>query len=327
MKKLQNRRILLIDDMQSIHEDFRKILVGTPSTSDLDDVETALFGVAAPPRSMGFELDSAYQGCDGVMKVEQSLQVDRPYAMAFVDMRMPPGWDGVETIERLWQADPRIQVVICTAYSDYLWEEVSSRIDVCDRLLILKKPFDGIEVFQFANTLTAKWEKAMQATLAMSTLEDAVQERTLEIFRINEMLRTEIMERKHLESQLVQSEKLASLGQLAAGVAHEINNPIGYIFSNIGTLDKYLADLFEVLAAYENAEQSLNSPEITAHLKSLCERVELPFLKEDIPVLIHECKEGAVRVRKLCRISRIFLESTRIRHGHGKTFIKVSTPR
>ncbi|MDP3841506.1 MAG: hybrid sensor histidine kinase/response regulator, partial [Oxalobacteraceae bacterium] len=99
-------------------------------------------------------------------------------AMAFVDMRMPPGWDGVETIDRLWRVDPQVQVVICTAYSDYPWEELLARLDVQDRLLILKKPFDVIEVSQLARTLTTKWELAHQAALQMNSLEEAVQERT-----------------------------------------------------------------------------------------------------------------------------------------------------
>src|ERR1700721_3681137 len=94
--------------------------------------------------------------------------------MAFLDMRMPPGWDGVETVERLWQADPRLQIVFCTAFSDYSWKEILQRLDVRDRLLILKKPFDPIEVYQFANALTTKWPRAEQAASKMSTLETGV---------------------------------------------------------------------------------------------------------------------------------------------------------
>jgi signal transduction histidine kinase len=101
------------------------------------------------------------------------------------------------------------------------------------------------------------------------------------------------------QDKLVQSEKLASIGQLAAGVAHEINNPIGYIFSNFGTLEKYLADLFEMLAGYEAAEAELAGTPIAAQLKSLRERCELDFLKEDIPTLMSESKEGITRVRKI----------------------------
>ena len=113
--------------------------------------------------------------------VEAAVRAGLPYAMAFVDMRMPPGWDGVETIERLWRVDPQLQVVICTAYSDHPWEEVLARLDVQDRLLIIKKPFDMIEVSQLARMLTAKWELARQAQSQMNRLEQAVQERTCEL--------------------------------------------------------------------------------------------------------------------------------------------------
>src|ERR1035437_8058979 len=190
-----NRRILLVDDMPAIHEDFHKILA--LRDDGLSAVEAALFGDEPAAAAIAFELDSAYQGQEGLAKVQSSLQADRPYAMAFVDMRMPPGWDGVQTIEHLWQADPRLQVVICTAYSDTSWDEVLTRLDARDRLLILKKPFDSIEVRQLAATLTAKWEMTRQAVVRLAGLEEAVAERTQEITRTNEALRAEIGERKH----------------------------------------------------------------------------------------------------------------------------------
>jgi signal transduction histidine kinase len=177
MTQPQNRRILLIDDTPSIHEDFRKILAPPkPAVADLRKLETSLFGQAVQPERNGFELASAFNGRDGVDKVAAALQSGQPYAMAFVDMRMPPGWDGVETIERLWRIDPHVQIVICTAYSDHPWESVMARLDVRDRLLVVKKPFDPIEVSQFARTLTAKWEVTRQAALQIETLARAVQE-------------------------------------------------------------------------------------------------------------------------------------------------------
>ncbi|HWH81414.1 MAG TPA: ATP-binding protein [Burkholderiaceae bacterium] len=302
MTTLQNRRILLVDDMPAIHADFRKILAPqTPEGTELGAAEAALFGDEPKPaaNAVAFELDSAYQGQEALAKVHASLAAGLPYALAFVDMRMPPGWDGVQTIEHLWQADPRLQIVICTAYSDTSWDEVLARLDAQDRLLILKKPFDPVEVRQLASTLTAKWGMTEQVAAQLTVLEEAVRERTREITLANEALKAEIGGRKHLEGQLVQSEKLASIGQLAAGVAHEINNPIGYIFSNFGTLEGYLDRLFEMLAAYEDAELSVSAPGVVAGLRSLRERVELEFLKEDIPVLMRESKQGIVRVRQI----------------------------
>ena len=300
MNDSHNRRILLIDDMPAIHEDFRKILMPkTPERAELSAVEAALFGDAPKAAPAGFELDSAYQGQEGFAMVQASLQAGRPYALAFVDMRMPPGWHGLETIEHLWRADARLQVVICTAFTDHSWDDVLSRLDVRDRLLILKKPFDAIEVCQLASTLTAKWAVTQQATAQLIQLEAAVRERTGEITRTNEALEAQIAERRQLESQLAQSEKLASIGQLAAGVAHEINNPIGYIFSNFGTLEGYLDQLFAMLAAYEGAEASVAPPEVAATLRTLRKQVELEFLKEDIPVLMRESKQGIVRVRQI----------------------------
>ncbi|MDR3409471.1 MAG: ATP-binding protein [Formivibrio sp.] len=290
----------MVDDMPAIHEDFRKILIPHAlENSDFNDFEAALFGDTPQVVAAAFELDSAYQGQEALAKVQSSLEAGLPYAMAFIDMRMPPGWDGVETIERLWQADARLQVVICTAFSDHSWDEVLARLDVRDRLLILKKPFDAIEVRQLANTLTTKWELSLQADAHLTRLETAVLERTREITRTNHALQTEINERKLLQEQLVQSEKLASIGQLAAGVAHEINNPIGFIFSNFGTLKGYLDRLFNMLALYQYAENSVNTPEFAAMLQDLREKMELDYLKQDIPQLMDESMQGIERVRQI----------------------------
>lgn len=203
MNTLDNRRILLVDDMPEIHADFRKILAREtatvaanagapliPTEADLEADEALLFGTHKPAKKnpsppKGFEMDSAHQGQEALEKLRTAFGENRPYALAFVDMRMPPGWDGVETVEHLWRADPRLQVVFCTAYSDHSWKEVLERLDVRDRLLILKKPFDPIEVYQFAYALTTKWTSAEQAAFKMSALEDAVETRTRELSNAN----------------------------------------------------------------------------------------------------------------------------------------------
>lgn len=185
MNTFENRRVLLVDDTPAIHDDFRKILAGATRNSALDEDEAVLFGNTTPAASAVFEMDSAFQGAEAIEKLRASLQAQRPYALAFVDMRMPPGLDGVQTVEGLWKEDPQLQVVLCTAYSDYSWMEVLSRLDVRDRLLILKKPFDPIEVYQFANALTAKWTTSRQAAFKMDTLEHAVEERTRQLSDAN----------------------------------------------------------------------------------------------------------------------------------------------
>ena len=303
MNTLSNRRILLVDDTDSIHQDFRKILM--PPVDDepgLDLMEAALFGGdAKAPQQPSFELDCVYRGQEGLVLVEQALARDRPYALAFIDMRMPQGWDGVETIEHLWKVDPSLQVVVCTAYTDYSWEDLLDRLHGHNRLLILKKPFDNIEVQQLANTLAHKWEMTQRASQQMHTLEDRVEQRTQEFRLASEALQREIDERKQLENQLVQSEKLASLGQLAAGVAHEINNPIGFISSNLGSLETYFTQLLEMLDAYERSESTQQTEEIKEQLHALRQRIELDFLKEDIPLLIKETKDGVARVGKIVK--------------------------
>ena len=91
----------------------------------MEEDEAALFGDTTVKFQLPmFEIDSAYQGQEGLDLIEKSLLENRPYALAFVDVRMPPGWDGVETTCKIWEKYPDLQVVICTAYSDYSWEEM-----------------------------------------------------------------------------------------------------------------------------------------------------------------------------------------------------------
>ena len=153
-----NRRLLLVDDTSAIHEDYRKILADNSESPELEALTIAVFGAATPNVGRDFDLTSAMQGQEALRLVEQHHAAGTSFAAAFVDMRMPPGWDGLETIEKIWQVDPKIQMVICTAYSDYSWKEIISRIGWEGKLLILKKPFDAIEVRQLASTLCRKWE-------------------------------------------------------------------------------------------------------------------------------------------------------------------------
>jgi two-component system, cell cycle sensor histidine kinase and response regulator CckA len=188
-----NRRILVIDDNRAIHEDFRKILAVQADSSALQQMSADIFGEdAAPAPVVGFELDSAYQGQEGLEMMRKSIADDRPYAVAFVDVRMPPGWDGIETTVKLWEICPELQVVICTAFSDYDWEDIARSLGRTDRLLLLKKPFDPLEVLQMAETLTQKWTLARQANMRLADLDAAVNQRTHALRASNEKLAEEI---------------------------------------------------------------------------------------------------------------------------------------
>ena len=184
MTAASNRRILLIDDNPSIHDDFRRILMPAETAADLDAAAHALFGAApAGAPAERFELDSALQGQTGCDMAAAALAAGRPYALAFVDMRMPPGWDGLTTISRLWEIDPHIQIIICTAYSDRSWSEIQASLAQRDRWLVLKKPFDKVEVLQLAQALTEKWNLSRLAREKEETLERMVDFRTAQLHR------------------------------------------------------------------------------------------------------------------------------------------------
>ena len=154
-----NRRILVIDDNRAIHEDFRKILnLGCGVNRKLSAFEDELFGATTPEENPdGFEISSAFQGQEALEMVRRAEADGRPFAMAFVDVRMPPGWDGVETLSRIWEVAPSLQAVICTAYSDLSNDEIIERLGGVDRLLIIRKPFDPAEVQRVASEFTGKW--------------------------------------------------------------------------------------------------------------------------------------------------------------------------
>jgi EAL domain-containing protein (putative c-di-GMP-specific phosphodiesterase class I)/DNA-binding NarL/FixJ family response regulator len=175
-----NRRVLVIDDNPAIHEDVRKILgPGLVNATQVTESEAAVFGDAAENTAAlpVFQVDSASQGEEGVAMVRHARDQQQPYAVAFVDARMPPGWDGLETITRLWEQDPDVLIVLCSAHSDYSWREIRTRLARPERLVILKKPFDNMEVLQLADGLTEKWRLARSEQRHLQELERRISER------------------------------------------------------------------------------------------------------------------------------------------------------
>ena len=195
-----NTRILIVDDNESIHEDFRKVLLVERSEDHeaLDELESELFGAEETEQAamqedcIVYQIDSAYQGQEALAMVEEAAAEGRPYAMCFMDVRMPPGWDGIETISHIWITHPYTEMVLCTAYSDYTWDDIIEKLGCTDKLLFLRKPFDAVAVQQMALSLTKKWNLGHQARYYVQNLEQEVESRTLQL---QELLRE--LERKN----------------------------------------------------------------------------------------------------------------------------------
>jgi diguanylate cyclase (GGDEF)-like protein len=185
---LLTHRVLMIDDNPAIHEDYRKILAGRDN-GRVSAAEATLFGESPPVEGPTFDVDSAMQGRDGVECVRRALAEGRPYSVAFVDMRMPPGWDGLETIEHLWKVDPEVQIVVCSAYTDYDWLELLARLGHSDKLIVIKKPFEPIEILQSASALSRKWQNARALRHHVESLERVVTDRTKGLEAANRQLR------------------------------------------------------------------------------------------------------------------------------------------
>ena len=240
---LKNHRVLVIDDNRAIHDDFRKILIASSAlANDLEQDESALFGESSTQFQFPlFEIDSAYQGQEGLDLIEKSLLEERPYSMAFVDVRMPPGWDGVETTCKIWEKYPDLQVVICTAYSDYSWEQILRTLGYSDRVVILKKPFDTIEVLQLAIAMTEKWRLFQQAKLHLDDLERMVLERTLALNAANVDLTSANLlliagtEKAQRMADCALAASEAKSGFLA-NMSHEIRTPMSGVIGMIDLL-------------------------------------------------------------------------------------------
>ena len=301
-----NQRILVIDDDPGVRDAFKEILA-SPATSGIAERGAALFGVETPslpscsPQS--YELTLAENGEQGVRAVEGALAQHQPFAVAFIDMNMP-GIDGAETSRRIWAIDPQIKIVIVTAFSEYRPCDIIN-IAQRDDIFYLRKPFNSEEIKQFANALTNAWDTERERVILAAKLETV----NAELEDMNKNLQKKVKEQTDL---LIQSEKMSSLGVLAAGVAHEINNPISFVHGNLDTIRKYSASIKKLLQKYSRLEESAlqgASPEMQSLLTEIQEfkaQHKIDFILEDIVSLADESLEGTRRVGDIVKELRGF---------------------
>ena len=305
-------RVLVIDDNIAIHDDIRNTLCpdSVESDSDLEALKAELFGrekKQKAPSVAAIELSFATQGKEGFDRVNEACAAETPFSVAIVDMRMPPGWDGLETIEHLWRVDPKLQVVICTAFSDHSWAEITERLGQSERLLVLKKPFEPVELHQMVAALSAKWLSERNIARHVARLDDIVAHRTSELQQAYETLRAEVSERERMEVELRHAQKMEAIGQLAAGIAHEINTPVQFVTDSVYFM-KESVEAFEAVHAQTCAllEHPEMPPYLIEKLAAAEERHDLRFMKQEWPQALQRTLDGLERVASIVRAMRTF---------------------
>ena len=306
-----HRRLLIVDDNPAIHEDFRRIFASEVFDDELARLEATVFGASnLPPAREPFELHFASQGKDAFELVLTAHHEERPFSLIFMDVRMPPGWNGIETTKKILAAEPDVQIVICSAYSDHSINDISDAIGRTDRVLILKKPFDVIEVEQAAEALCTKYQLAREAQLQLGELEARVASRTKDLSEINTQLREEMSARSSVEAQLRMAQKLEAVGQLAAGIAHEINTPIQFVSDTVHFLRDAFQDLTGLVETYRqsfaNASACADLATLSSTIEEAEEEADLEFIFEEVPGAFERAFEGVDRVAKIVSAMKEF---------------------
>jgi signal transduction histidine kinase len=236
---MQQHRILLVDDNEAIHEDIETILEGFQKDSEIEDIEDRLFGSSNEDQEeeaveVSYTIDHAYQGDEAIEMVEEAKKEGDPYSLTFMDVRMPPGMDGIQAIKNIWEINPYTEVVICTAYSDYSWDEIVKTLGNTDKFLFMRKPFDSTALKQTAMSLTAKSKLQQEMLKHTQKLEHKVNERTKELNKL-------VKDYKKMKEKAEEASAAKSI--FLANMSHEIRTPMnGVIGMNDLLLDMDLTE-------------------------------------------------------------------------------------
>ena len=168
---MNKTKILIVDDSKDMHQLIEFTLEDIEIESD-----SSRHNEEGKEYRTEVEIISSFQGEEGYHKVQQSIEDNEPYSVAIVDMHMPPGWDGIQTIEKIREIDHNIQIVICSAFADTTWEDISERLGAKDRYLFISKPFDPMELKQMITALANKWSINRRNDEYISELKQAAME-------------------------------------------------------------------------------------------------------------------------------------------------------
>jgi len=172
-----NNRVLIVDDQDEIHQDFEEML-NPRSTGLLTDELARAFGSDVDESFLpDFELLHAKSGKEAYEKVKQAIEAGNPIAVAYLDLRMPPGWDGVETTHKIREFDKDVEIVIMTAYTNRPLSDIVFNIELLHKLLYVRKPFAREEIQQTTISLVEKWN--VERELAEKNRQLALSERML----------------------------------------------------------------------------------------------------------------------------------------------------
>lgn len=261
------------------------------------------------PGQDSFEVDAASSGEEAVDLVDRACREQRRYSVAFVDRGMP-GWDGIETIAHMWEHDPEIEIVICTASMEGLGPAIADRFGRADYILLLQKPFDVLEAQQLAHALSEKWRLRQETKRWIEELESRVEERSSSLQAAHETLHSEMKERERMELELMQAHKLEAVGQLAAGIAHEINTPIQYVSDNTHFLQRAFSGMMDLLDAYAELGKAVKegslAPEVIQRVEQAAKKVKGDYLRKQVPRAIEQTLEGLDRVAQIVRAMKEF---------------------
>lgn len=298
-------RLLLVDPHEAVHASFRNILRGSASAELRPMVQASLHAKSSPS---GFELEHAYGGEEAYELVRLARNLQHPYAVAFVDIALGGGWDGVETASRILEANPETAVALCAERKEHAWGAILDAFGGSDRVLLIGKPYDQDEVRQLLRALRSRWGLAGWFAQRLRGMESAIQEKSTELRQVEQRLEVADEHRKSADLAASSAQKLRAVAQLAVGVAHEINTPLQYIGDSLQFLDEVLQELLPIarrsITSGGDDGSAPGEQGLTALRPDALE--ELSYIEDQVPRALSRALMGIEQITDIVRALKEF---------------------